>query len=354
MGLRPKHYPYIHTHTPPVDWFEIISENYMDTDGPPRRHLEKIRTHYPIVMHGVALSIGGPNALDRIYLQKLKTLADWLQPIFVSDHLCWTGNAHANTHDLLPMPYTEEALTHVVRRIQQVQEYLGQQLVLENPSTYLEFQTSSMPEWEFITRMAETTGCALLLDVNNVYVTCVNHRLDPKTYLDALPAERIAYVHIAGHETKPTHLLDTHEGPVIEPVWDLYRYLLSRTGPVATMIEWDTNIPDFPVVMAEVEKARTIAAEQRIPNRLEPQHAPHLIIPASGDLPTLQQTMHHAILPGQQPILPPDQWIRAKENFPATAQLAVYQEGYRFRLFDILYDDYPALRAYLGEETFSA
>ena len=186
LGLRPKHYPYIFENSPDVDWFEIVSENFMDTDGRPKRNLARIKERYPIVMHGVAMSIGTVDPLNSEYLSKLKKLIDYVQPAWVSDHLCWTGIAHKNSHDLLPVPYTEEALKHIISRIKQVQDYLERPIALENPSTYLEFKTSHIPEAEFIARMAEESGCNLLLDVNNVYVSCYNHRLDAKAYIDTL------------------------------------------------------------------------------------------------------------------------------------------------------------------------
>ncbi|MCB1593207.1 MAG: DUF692 domain-containing protein, partial [Alphaproteobacteria bacterium] len=239
MGLRPSHYPFIFENKPPLDWFEIISENFMDTGGRPVRKLEQILEDYPVVMHGVSLSIGTVDPLNSDYLQKLKTLASWVNPPWISDHLCWTGIAHKNTHDLLPVPYTEEALKNIVTRIRQVQDFLERPIVLENPSTYLEFTSSTMTEWEFIARMAQESGCGLLLDVNNVYVSCYNHRWDPKTYIDALPLDRVAQIHLAGHTNKGTHIIDTHDDHVIDEVWALYRYAISKAGPVSTMVEWD-------------------------------------------------------------------------------------------------------------------
>src|SRR5690606_5464658 len=185
LGLRPEHYPHILAHNPAVDWFEIISENYMETEGRPKYMLEQIREKYPVVMHGVSLSIGTVDPLKSDYLKELKELIEWVRPVWISDHLCWTGVAHKQTHDLLPVPYTEEALKHIVQRLRAVQDYLERPILMENPSTYLEFQSSAMTEWDFIRHMAEESGCGLLLDANNVYVSCYNHKWDPKTYLDA-------------------------------------------------------------------------------------------------------------------------------------------------------------------------
>ncbi|QDV53156.1 MNIO family bufferin maturase [Gimesia fumaroli] len=256
VGLRTVHFSHILEHQPEVDWFEIISENFMDSAGRPRNVLEQIAERYPIVMHGVSLSIGSTDPLNRDYLQKLKTLAESVKARWVSDHVCWTGVAGRNTHDLLPIPYNESTLAHIVKRIQTVQEILERPLVLENPSSYLEFQDSTMSESEFVCRMAEEADCGLLLDVNNVYVSSVNHEFDPVEYIEAIPAERIVQCHLAGHTNCGTHLIDTHNGRVIDPVWNLFQLMHQRTGGVSTLLEWDADIPPFPDVHQEVLKAR--------------------------------------------------------------------------------------------------
>lgn len=256
VGLRTVHFSHILDQQPAVDWFEIISENFMDSQGRPRAVLEQIAERYPIVMHGVSLSIGSTDPLNREYLQKLKQLADSVQARWVSDHVCWTGVAGRNTHDLLPIPYTEETLSHVVNRIRTVQEILERPLVLENPSSYLEFQDSTMSESEFVCRMAEEADCGLLLDVNNVYVSSVNHEFDPVAYVEAIPADRVVQCHLAGHTNCGTHLIDTHNGRVVDPVWNLFQLLHQRTGGVATLLEWDADIPPFPEVHQEVLKAK--------------------------------------------------------------------------------------------------
>ncbi|MFO1241643.1 MAG: DUF692 domain-containing protein [Rickettsiales bacterium] len=238
LGLRIPHYTHIFEHWPDVDWFEIISENFMDTDGRPKRNLARIRERYPVVMHGIALSIGTVDPLNSEYLQKLKNLIDFVQPAWVSDHLCWTGIAHKNSHDLLPVPYTEEALKHIVARIKQVQDFLERPIALENPSTYLEFKSSRIPEQEFIAAMTKDSGCSLLLDVNNVYVSCYNHRLDPKAYIDALPLDKVAQIHLSGHSNMGTHIVDTHDDHVVDEVWKLYRYVVHKAGRVPnTMVD---------------------------------------------------------------------------------------------------------------------
>jgi uncharacterized protein (UPF0276 family) len=256
LGLRTVHFPYILEHHPPVDWFEIISENFMDSGGRPRYVLEEIAERYAVVMHGVSLSIGSTDPLDFAYLEKLRRLADAVGARWVSDHLCWTGVAGLNAHDLLPIPLNEETLRHVVARIRTVQDFLERPLVLENPSTYVTFADSTMSEWEFISRMADATDCGLLLDVNNVYVSSVNHDFDPAEYIRSVPHRRVVQFHLAGHTNCRTHLIDTHDGQVIDPVWELYRLAHRLTGGASTLLEWDAKIPPFPVVHAEVLKAK--------------------------------------------------------------------------------------------------
>jgi hypothetical protein len=255
VGLRTVHYNHILRERPAVDWFEAISENFMDTGGRPLHVLEQVAERYPVVLHGVSLGIGNTDPLDREYLRKLKELATRVRARWVSDHLCWTGVAGRNTHDLLPMPYTEQALRHTVARVREVSERLERPLVLENPSSYVEFAASSLPEWEFLARLAEEADCGLLLDVNNVYVSSFNHGFDPLAYLEAIPAERVVQYHLAGHTNKGTHIIDTHSDHAIPEVWELYRRAWERSGPVATLYEWDENIPSFEVVHAEARKA---------------------------------------------------------------------------------------------------
>lgn len=356
LGLRTKHYAHILEHKPPVDWFEIISENFMDTDGKPMRNLDRIREHYPIVMHGVSLSIGTLDPLNSEYLHKLKALIARVQPAWVSDHLCWTGVAHKNTHDLLPVPYTEEALRHIVQRIRAVQDFLQRPIALENPSTYLEFNHSSMPEAEFIARMAQEADCNLLLDVNNVYVTCFNHRLDPKAYIDSLPLERVSQIHLSGHSNKGTHIIDTHDGHVVDDVWDLYKYVLNKAGRTPnTMIEWDDHIPEFPVLLAELGKAKA-AAEDAANYRIPALFSAQVPQRANRETPLLeaQHRMQEAVMRGERFDSQPEQWIRSKESFSPAEQLAVYTNAYRYRLYDSTAEDYPVLQHYLGEEAFRA
>ncbi len=256
VGLRHTHVDYILDHHPNVDWFEIISENYMDSRGRSRHVLDRIAERYPVVMHGVSLSIGSTHPLDMPYLKQLKRLADDIGAVWVSDHLCWTRVLGCNTHDLLPLPLTKDALTHVVERIRIVQDVLERPLVLENPSTYVTFAADTMPEWAFISRMAEATDCLLLLDVNNVYVSSYNHGFDPVEYVQSVPHERVVQIHLAGHTHCQTHLIDTHDGRVAEPVWRLYQLAYQLTGGVSTLLEWDAHVPPFPDLHAEVLKAK--------------------------------------------------------------------------------------------------
>ena len=260
VGLRPVHFPHL-MRTPPraweVDWFEIVTENFIDNFGYAAHVLDVVAANRPIVMHGVSLSVGSAEPLDRVYLRKLRQLAGRIRPAWISDHLCWTGIAGINTHDLLPLPLTDASLAHVAARVRAVQDYLGRPLVLENPSTYLEFRASHLPEWEFLGRLTDLTGCGLLLDVNNVYVSAVNHGFDPAAYVDAIPADRIVQIHVAGHTCRGTHLIDTHDHPVAAPVWELYRQAQQRTGGVATLLEWDADIPEYPDLLAELYKAKS-------------------------------------------------------------------------------------------------
>jgi uncharacterized protein (UPF0276 family) len=262
VGLRTVHFPYLLKNWPKVDWLEIISENFLDTQGRPRYVLDQIAERYPVVMHGVSLSIGSSDPLNFDYLARLKRLADAVNPRWVSVHLCWTGVLGLNSHVLLPIPLNQETLAHVVSRVRTVQDFLERPLVLENPSTYVTFRDSTMSEWAFLSRMAEEADCGLLLDVNNVYVSSFNHGFDPQEYLRSVPHERIVQFHLAGHTHCQTHIIDTHDHPVIERVWQLYRLAHELTGGVATLLEWDAKIPEFPVVHAEVLKARRFLGQE--------------------------------------------------------------------------------------------
>ncbi len=261
LGLRTTHYEEILESQPRVDWFEALSENYMVRGGKPLYYLERIRADYPVVLHGVSLSIGSTDPLDLEYLRALKTLADRIEPAWVSDHLCWTGMARQNIHDLLPLPYTPEAVDHVASRIARVQDFLQRPILIENVSSYVTFNQSEMTEWEFINELAERTDCLLLLDVNNVYVSGFNHGFDPREFIDALPAQRIQQIHLAGHSNRGSHIIDTHDAPIIDEVWKLYGYTIEALGPVATMIERDDHIPGLAMLVSELDQAREVAKD---------------------------------------------------------------------------------------------
>jgi uncharacterized protein (UPF0276 family) len=259
LGLRTEHYNDILESAHKVDWFEALSENYMIPGGKPLDYLDKIRVNYPVVMHGVSLSIGSTADVDYNYLRDLKKLADRIQPAWISDHLCWTGVHGQNMHDLLPLPYTEETAKHVAGRVKIVQDYLGRQILLENVSSYASYIDSNMTEWEFITQISEAADCLLLLDVNNIYVSSYNHQFDAKAFIDGVPAKRIQQIHLAGHNNHGDYIIDTHDAPVIDPVWDLYEYAIARFGQISTMIERDDKMPELHLLDEELAIAREIA-----------------------------------------------------------------------------------------------
>lgn len=259
LGLRSQHYQEILSQRPALGWLEVITENYLVPGGRSLYNLEKIRELYPMVMHGVSLSIGSTDPLNFDYLAQVKQLAERINPAWVSDHLCWTGVEGINLHDLLPLPYTEEALVHVTERVKRVQDYLNRQILLENVSSYISYKDSHMTEWEFLTEVAKRADCKLLLDINNVYVSAFNHQFDPQTYLNAIPIDRVQQFHIAGHTDCGTHIIDTHDQPVITAVWELYAQAVRRFGKISTMIERDDNIPSLAELMNELEQAKVIA-----------------------------------------------------------------------------------------------
>jgi len=261
VGLRTKHFPRLWDGTARVDWFEVISENFMIRGGRPLAALEKAREIAPLVLHGVSLSLGSTDPLNEAYLNDLRTLIHRFEPAWVSDHLCWGSVGGHYAHDLLPLPYTEEALDQVVQRVQAVQERLGRQILIENVSSYLTFAHSAMPEWEFLAQIAKRADCGILLDVNNIYVSAANHGFRAEDYIAGVPADRVGQIHLAGHSDRGTYLFDTHDGPVITPVWDLYRLAVRHCGRVSSLIEWDDKIPEFAVLRAEAERARAIESE---------------------------------------------------------------------------------------------
>lgn len=265
LGLRTEHYNSILDNKPDIDWLEVISENYMVPGGKPLHFLDRIRAEYPVVMHGVSLSIGSTTPFDDSYLRDLRKLADRIEPAWISDHLCWTGVHGQNMHDLLPLPYTEETAKHVAERVNIVQDYLGRQILLENVSSYASYVDSNMSEWEFISLICQKTDCLLLLDVNNIYVSSYNHAFDAKAFIDGVPANRVQQIHLAGHHNHGDYIIDTHDAPVIDPVWNLYEFALKRFGAVSTMIERDDQIPPLEGLVEELQIARNIAAQVLAP-----------------------------------------------------------------------------------------
>ncbi|MBP9764350.1 MAG: DUF692 domain-containing protein [Gammaproteobacteria bacterium] len=258
LGLRTDHYSTILDTHPPIDWFEILSENYMIPGGKPLYFLDQIREHYPMVMHGVSLSIGSTDPLNWDYLNQLKDLATRLKPAWISDHLCWTGINKQNIHDLLPLPYTTETIQHVVQRVKAVQDFLGQQILLENVSSYITFKNSELSEWDFLATIAIEADCKILLDINNIYVSSFNHGFDPHQYLEGIPCDRVQQFHLAGHTNNVDHIIDTHDAPIVDPVWQLYAAAVKRFGRVATMIERDDNIPPLTELLTELDQAKAI------------------------------------------------------------------------------------------------
>lgn len=260
LGLRPPHYAAAAAGAVPVDWLEVISENFMVDGGNPRRVLRAARSHYPVVLHGVSMSLGSVDPLEGAYLDRLRALADEVEPAWISDHLCWSSFGGHTGHDLWPLPLTDEALAHVARRVTEAQDHLGRRLLVENVSSYLTFRHSTIPEWQFLNALAQRTGCGLLLDVNNVYVNARNHGFDPVAFIDGIAPEHVGQIHLAGHSDKGAYLLDTHDHPVGDPVWRLYEHTIARLGALApTLLERDDHIPDLPELIGELRRARTLA-----------------------------------------------------------------------------------------------
>lgn len=258
LGLRTDHYHDIIEQKPDLDWFEVLTENYLIPGGKPLYYLDKIKELYPMVMHGVSMSIGSTHPLDMNYLAQVKNLAERVNAKWISDHLCWTGVHGKNMHDLLPLPYTEETLNHLVKRIKTVQDFLGRQILIENVSSYVTFSSSTMTEWEFLSELLKAADCYILLDINNIYVSSFNHGFDVMDFINGIPVERVKQFHLAGHTNNGDHIIDTHDHDVIEPVWELYEKALQRFGPVSTMIERDDHIPPLADLMQELTRARQI------------------------------------------------------------------------------------------------
>lgn len=358
VGLRTKHYEEITRDWPAMDWFEAISENYMDSGGRPVRTLEAVRGRYPVALHGVSLSIGSADPLNPVYLERLKTLVRRIDPFIVSDHLCWTGVEGSQLHDLLPLPFTAEALRHLVSRVQQVQETLGRSILLENVSSYVTYKHSVIPEWEFLSEVARRSGCGILLDLNNVYVNANNHGFDPYAYLQGIPASKVGQFHLAGHTDMGGYLFDTHSGQVIDPVWDLYQKALGLYGPVSTLIEWDEAIPEFSRLAAEAEKARTYyrAAKKGSPaKRQEPRtlvvSSEAESVPGGPTLEEIQKKMKGYFQAGGSDQAGND-FLNPQGKTPGAERMSVYAEGYPIRIHEALKEAYEAVQQVLGPKKF--
>lgn len=360
LGLRPPHYSEFQSGSNTLDWLEIVTDNFLVAGGKPLVMLDRIRSHTPVVMHGVAMAIGSSAPLDMAYLQQVKQLADRVEPLWVSDHLCWTGHGPHQLHDLFPIPYTEAAAKHVVDRICRAQDVLKRRLVIENVSSYVTYQQSTAAEWDFLAHVAHEADCLLLLDVNNVYVSSVNHGFDPLDYLRGLPAQRIQQIHLAGHADHGSHIVDTHDHPVAEPVWALYAQACALLGPVPTMVERDANIPPLAELLAEVQRARDTAT-QHVPERTA--HTAHATTPAlvwahsasaAPNLDTTQALIAQHVLQAEAGTPSPALGLVCGDRPQALTRLGVYHHAYRARLSEVLGDSFPKTRLYMGDGAFDA
>ncbi len=359
LGLRTAHYEAVLRETPRVDWFEVLSENYLVAGGKPLYYLDQISERYPVVMHGVSLSIGGTDSLDWEYLKALKALTKRVGPQWVSDHLCWTGVGGTNLHDLMPLPYTEQAIAHISDRVRQIQDFLERRILLENVSSYVTYKQSNMTEWDCVRAIAERSDCLILLDINNVYVSSQNHDFDPIAYLDGLPAERIYQMHLAGHSRNGRLMIDTHDQSVIDPVWSLYGEAVRRFGRVSTMIERDDNIPPLPELLVELDQARRLHDAQvgtgpdASPPRYSAEDGDKANQSPSVPLRHLQQGFQsHVLRCDSEELIAPHVVGNGKAS--AHERLAVYSEAYRLRLLEVLQTDFPGLHALVGDDEFDA
>jgi uncharacterized protein (UPF0276 family) len=364
LGLRTQHYADFLATKQPLDWLEIITDNFLVEGGKPLVMLDTIRRDYPLAMHGVAMSIGAAGGVDLAYLRRVKALADRIEPLWVSDHLCWTGPGPEQLHDLYPMPYTDEAARHVVAQIQRAQDVLQRRLVLENVSSYIDFKHNAASEWQFLAHIAQQADCLLLVDVNNIYVSSVNHGFDPLDYLNALPARRVQQMHLAGHSDCGSYIVDTHDHPVAPAVWDLYAEACKRFGPVATMIERDDNIPPLPTLIEELNTARRIA-QAVAPAPTQAQPAPPVVgAPGAGPAPQppalrqVQRSIADYILdvpPRSQDALSVAvaSLVHERQGVDSTQRLGIYHNAYRVRLADVLADSFAKTCLYMGSDSFA-
>jgi len=373
LGLRTTHYPDFQRQRQPLDWLEVVTDNFLVEGGRPLQMLDFIRRDYPVVMHGVAMSLGSADGLNLAYVQQVKQLAKRMEPLWVSDHLCWSGLGNTVLHDLNPLPYTDEAARRLIDHIAQAQDLLQRRLVVENVSSYVSFAHSGATEWEFLSHVAQEADCLLLVDVNNIYVSAFNHGFDPLDYLNALPAHRVQQIHLAGHSRNPTHIIDTHDHPVCPEVWDVYAAACRRFGAVATMIERDDHIPPLPELLAELDHARTIAqanvviaseAKQSIFSHCEERErrsnqpedgSPRHFVPRDDDTeaPALFELQKDWVTSVLQDTLPEEAptLLSLAQSGSDTAhdRLGIYHRAYRLRLCEVLRDSFAKTSAYMGE-----
>ncbi len=365
LGLRSPHYADHLRERQPLDWLEIITDNFLGEGGKPLAVLDRIRQDCPMAMHGVALSIGGTDPLDLDYLRQVKALAQRIEPLWVSDHLCWTGHYHHRLYDLYPLPYTDEAARHVIDRIRQAQDALGRRLVIENVSSYIDFVASAQTEWEFLHHVATQADCLLLVDINNIYVSSVNHGFDAQAYLRGLPADRVQQIHLAGHTDHGDHLIDTHDHPVCEAVWRLYEHACALYGPVATMIERDDHIPPLPDLLAEVDTARHLRARAlgTIPTPAIPTvgaAADRLADSARGGAAngvslhhTQAQLTRYLLDNHHQDNSAAQALVVDSAPVGAAQRLGIYHHAYRARLTEALADTFARTALYAGDDSFA-
>ena len=371
LGLRTQHYADFLADRQPLDWLEIITDNFLVEGGKPLVMLDSVRRDYPMAMHGVAMSIGDAGGVDMDYLRKVKALADRIQPLWVSDHLCWTGPGPEQLHDLYPMPYTDEAARHVVEQIQRAQDVLQRQLVLENVSSYIDFKHNAASEWQFLAHIAQQADCLLLVDVNNIYVSSINHGFDPLDYLNALPAQRVQQMHLAGHSDCGSYIVDTHDHPVVPAVWDLYAQACKRFGPVATMIERDDDIPPLQTLIDELQVARCIAepmwtargdanAAQSVTDArgAKPVAAWRHNTPQAPALKQVQRSIADYILDKPNTRVEAAgagvaSLVRERQGVDSAQRLGIYHHAYRVRLVDVLADSFAKTCLYMGSDTFA-
>ncbi len=368
LGLRTQHYGDFLASRQNLDWLEIITENFLVEGGKPLHMLDRMRQDYPVAMHGVAMSIGAAQGVDLAYLKKVKALADRIEPLWVSDHLCWIGPGPEQLHDLYPLPYTDEAARHVITQIQRAQDVLQRRLVIENVSSYIDFAGNSASEWQFLSHIANSADCLLLVDVNNIYVSSVNHGFDPLDYLDALPIDRVQQIHLAGHSDHGSYIVDTHDHPVAAPVWSLYAQACQRFGMVATMIERDDNIPALAELIEELGIARGIAS-QSLAAGSSPAVAeadasramrtpiwslpPAPAVVGAVPLEQVQQRLSRFVLDRTTPPHDAAALVQTKPPAHSAQRLGIYHHAYRARLAEVLTDSFAKTNLYMGSDAFT-